>query len=253
MKYYKELARMGAFTLEDAGKVMNNPGNTSQQLNGMIKAGTVKRIKQNLYTCVDLVTGENIADRFMIATHINDNTFVSYHSAFEFFGFYNQVFYEMQVSSLKRFAGFQAEEVSYRFFLTDNLEQVDLIKGVKVTSIERTIIDSINMLGKVMDTEELIKCLQLVHTVNQEKLIDVLKKYNKEILFRKAGYVLSAFREQLDLDESFFDFCRDNSDFTYRGKLSGNELGKLTYIKEWSLYGYPDLMHIGGKGGMEDV
>ena len=253
MKYYRELARMGAFTLEDAGKVMSNPVNASQQLNIMIKAGTVRRIKQNLYTCVDLITGENIADRFVIATHINGNSFVSYHTAFEFYGFYNQVFYDVQVSSLKRFANFQTDENNYRCFTTEFMSQVDLIRGVKVTSIERTIIDSINMLGKVMDTEELVKCLQLVHVVNQGKLIEALKGYNKEILFRKAGYILSSFKEQFDLDEGFFNFCRENADFNCRGRISGNELEKLSYVKKWCIYGYPDLLNIGGKGGMEDV
>ena len=253
MTYYQQLARMGAFSLEDASKIMLNPENASKQLNAMVKAGVVNRIKKNLYTCVDLVAGGNVADKYVVATHINDSSFVSYHSAFEFYGFYNQVFYDVHVSSKKRFANFETDENYYRCFLTEYDEQVDTIRGVKVTSIERTIIDSVNMLGKVMDVEELVKCLQLVHVVNEEKLIDILRAYNKEILYRKAGYILSFFSEQFGLKDSFFEFCREHADFTYRGKISGTELNKLTYVKEWALYAYPNIFEIVGKGGMEDV
>lgn len=253
ISYYQKLAQLGAFSLEDASKIMLSSANASKQLNAMIKAGTVNRIKQNLYTCVDLVAGGNVADKYVIATHINDSSFVSYHSAFEFYGFYNQVFYDVQVSSKKRFANFETDENNYRCFLTEYDEQVDTIRGVRVTSIERTIIDAINMLGKVMDVEELVKCLQLIHVVNEGKLIDILKIYNKEILYRKAGYILSFFSEQFGLRESFFEFCREHADFTYRGRISSNELNKLTYIKEWALYAYPNIFEIVEKGGMENV
>ncbi|MCQ2798806.1 MAG: transcriptional regulator [Bacilli bacterium] len=253
MKYYRELVSLSAFTLDDAGKVMKNPANASQQLNAMIKAGYVTRIKHNLYTCIDLVSGGEVANHFVIASHITDNSFVAYHSAFEFYGMYNQVYTEIQVASKKRFANFETDYCRYRCFLTDSDAQVETIRGARVTSLERTIVDSIDMLGKVMDVEELVKCLALIHTVDQNKLMDILKLYDKEVLFRKTGYFLSFFQEQYRLKDSFFEFCKANADFTHRGKISSNELNKLTYIKEWALYGYKDIFALTYKGGKEDV
>ncbi|MDO4940832.1 MAG: hypothetical protein Q4E33_03970 [Erysipelotrichaceae bacterium] len=253
MKYYQDLACLGVFTLEDAGIIMGNIKNASKQLNSMVKAGTVARIKKNLYTCIDLVSGDLLADKYLIASHITESSFVSYHSAFEFYGFYNQVFNEIQVSSNKRFFNFGTETYHYRCYLSNVTKQIDTIKGARVTSIERTIIDSINMLGKVMDVEELIKCLELVHIVSEDKLKEMLVEYDKEILYRKVGYVLSSFKEQFNLSDKFFKFCKEKSDFTYRGRLSSNELNKLVYINEWSLYGYRNLLLLGSKGEFENV
>lgn len=248
MKYYQELARMGVFTLEDASKITGNFGNASKILNSMTKNKLVKRIKKNLYTCIDLVTGYNVADKYQIGSYITDSSFISYHSAFEFYGFYNQVSYHVQVSSKKRFIDFDTDEYTYRCFLTKSDKQVDVIRNVKVTSIERTIVDSINMLGKVMDVEELVKCLQLVHIVRQDKLMEMLMEYDKEILYRKVGYVLSYFKQEFNLGDDFFAFCKEHSDFTYRGKLSSNELNKLEYINEWSIYAYRNLLSLNKKG-----
>lgn len=253
MKYYKELAKLGTFTLEDVNTITKNTSKSSKALNTLIKLGIIKRLRRNLYTCVDLITGDAASNKYIIASNINDNSYVSYHSAFEFYGFYNQVYNEVQVSSFKRFINFEIEDNNYRCFLTKSNISIETIGGVKVSSIERTIVDSINMLGKVMDVEELVKCLQLIHFVDEKKIIEVLKEYNKEILYRKVGYFLSFFKESFELDDAFFEYCKSNSDFTYRGKISSNEINELTYIKEWSLYGYKNILSIANKSHIENV
>ena len=95
--------------------------------------------------------------------------------------------------SHKRFTEFNYGDYRYRCFLSNNSIQVDSIQGVKVTSIERTIVDSINLLGKSMDIEELVKCIELIHHVNEKKIEEMLEYYDKDLLYRKVGYVLSYF------------------------------------------------------------
>ena len=127
------------------------------------------------------------------------------------------------------------------------------MRGVRVTSIERTIVDSINMLGKVMDTEELLKCIELIRLVNEQKIKDMLLLYNKDILFRKVGYILSYFKEEFRLSDEFFDFCRKQSDTSHIGFVCSNETRKLEFIGQWGLYAFKDLRAITGKGGDADV
>ena len=150
---------------------------------------------------------EDCANKFQIASSINQNSYISYHSAFEFYGYYNQVFNIIQVSSNKRFTPFEYNGYSYECYLNDIPLQIDFIQGVKVTSIERTIVDSINMLGKVMGIEELIKCLDLVHLAKENKLLEILNAYHKEILYRKVGYILSFYKDDFNLSDSFFATC----------------------------------------------
>ena len=62
MKYYQDLAQFPAFTLNDAMQVMGGgASNAPQILNAMVKKGSVRRIRQNLYTCADYVNGGDVA------------------------------------------------------------------------------------------------------------------------------------------------------------------------------------------------
>ena len=254
MKYYQDLAQFPVFTLNDAMQVIDSgAGNAPQVLNAMVKKGSVRRIRQNLYTCADYVNGGDVATNFDIASKITPSSFVAYHSAFEFYGFYNQIFSEVQVCSESRFTNFEDKGYSYRYFASDTQSQVDTLRGVRVTSIERTIVDSINMLGKVMDTEELLKCIELIHLVNEQKIKDMLLFYNKDILFRKVGYILSYFKEELHLSDELFEFCRKQSNISHIGLLCSNEIRKMEFVSEWGLYAFKDLKAITGKGGDEDV
>ncbi len=253
MKYIKELSNYITFSLSDANKIIGNPPAAKKYLSQMVKSGYINKIRKDLYTCYDFVLNEDCANRFQIASNINQNSYISYHSAFEFYGFYNQMYYEMQVSSNKRFTHFEYDGYSYKCYLNNIDIQIDTIQCVKVTSIERTIVDSINMLGKVMDIEELIKCLDLIHLVDEKKILEVLNSYNKEVLYRKVGYILLYYKNEFKLSESFFDTCILKGDISNRGSLVNNDKNNLVFNSKWGLYVYPNLKNINNKGGNLDV
>lgn len=253
MKYFKELSAYNTFSLKDANKIIGNISATKKYLSEMIKSGYANKIRKDLYTCFDVALNEDCANKFQIASSINQNSYISYHSAFEFYGFYNQLYYTIQVSSNKRFTPFEYNDYSYECYLNDISIQIDVIQGVKVTSIERTIIDSINILGKVMDIEELIKCLDLIGLVKENKLLEILDAYNKEILYRKAGYILSFYKDEFKLSDSFFNICLLKGITSNRGFLVNNDKDNLVFDSKWGLYVYRDLKNITNKGGNLDV
>lgn len=253
MKFYQDLATIPAFTLLEASEIIGNKTLAPKNLNAMVKEGSVHRIKRNLYTCVDFSTGDDYANRFEIASKIVEDSFISFHSAFEFYGFYNQSYFDVQVCATKRFMEFEYGGYDYKSYQTNSLEQVDVVQGVRVASIERTIVDSINMLGKVMDAEELVKCLDLVHRVKEEKILRMLSIYNKEILYRKVGYILSLYKEELSLSDGFFEECKKKGVLSNKGYLVLKERNYLIFNTEWGLYTYKNLRKLTSKGGEEDV
>ncbi len=253
MKYSLKLARTGIFTFDDVVSITGNRDKADKTIASLLRSGEVRRIKRNLYTYVNAQTLEDCSSRYIIGSNITDSSFISYHTAFEFYGYYNQVFYEVQVSSVKKFQSFSYGEYDYYYFGTNSLKQVEVIQDVRVTTIERTIVDSINMLGKVMDVEELVKCIDLVDRVNEDRLKEMLLEYDKDILYRKAGYFLSFFKEDLNISDSFFVFLKNHSNCNNIGYLSHNEIRKLEFVKEWGLYAYKDLKKIVSKGGDIDV
>ncbi len=253
MKYYKELSNYITFSLDDARNIIGNLPATKKYLREMVRSGYVNQIRKNLYTCYDFALYQDCANRFQIGSSINKNSYISYHSAFEFYGFYNQMFHEIQVSSNKRFSPFEYDGYSYKSYINDINIQIDTIQGVKVTSIERTIVDSINMLGKIMDIEEFVKCLDLVHLVDEKKILEILNSYNKEILYRKVGFILSFYKNELKLSDSLFDICLSKGVVSNRGSLVNRDKDNLVFDHKWGLYVYPNLRGINDKGGNLDV
>ncbi len=104
-----------------------------------------------------------------------------------------------------------------------------------------------------MDIEELIKCLDLVRLANESKLLEVLNAYNKEVLYRKAGYILSFYKNEFELSESFFDTCLSKGATSNRGCLVNHDKENLVFDSKWGLYVYPNLKSINDKGGNLDV
>lgn len=243
MKYYFDFLKLGVFNLKQAKKIINND-NPCQTLKKYIDSGYVSKVKKDIYLCNNIGLNNYVYDKFYIASHINEDSFVFGHSAFEYYGMYDQIYNNCQVASKRRFKNFEFDYINYECFISSSVKQIDLINGVRVTSVERTIVDSIKMLGKVMDLEELLKCLSLVNKVSEEKIIEMLLEYDSDILYRKTGYILSFFNKDFNLSDSFFDFCLDKSNPQNRGKISNYESGNLEYISKWRLYAYTNPLKL---------
>ena len=114
--------------LNNAAKIIGNLPATKKYLAEMVKAGYVNKIRNNLYTCYDFALNSDCANRFQIASSINENSYISYHSAFEFYGFYNQMFNEIQFSSSKRFKKKASKKRGYRTI--NNLRNRHLAKSL---------------------------------------------------------------------------------------------------------------------------
>ena len=170
----------------------------------------------------------------MIASHISNDAAVSYHSAFEFYGYSNQVFYETQVTSESRFRDFKYDGVTYRRIAPRITGGITEINGTRVTTLERTVIDSINLFEKIGGLEELLRCLALIPTLDEAALSACLAEYESGFLYQKTGYILSAFAASLGLSDSFFAKCKSHLP---KGKsyLSSESQGFIWH-EEWKLY-----------------
>ena len=80
-----------------------------------------------------------------------------------------------------------------------------------MTSLERTVIDSIADLEKIAGLEELLRCLLLIPFLSPDKLLEALALHGKAQLYQKAGFILEAVNDSLSLPESFFAECASRS------------------------------------------
>ena len=189
---------------------------------------------RTLSCAISLETQQPIANRYVIASHISNDAAVSYHSAFEFYGYSNQVFYETQVTSESRFRDFKYDGVTYRRIAPRITGGITEINGTRVTTLERTVIDSINLFEKIGGLEELLRCLALIPTLDEAALSACLAEYESGFLYQKTGYILSAFAASLGLSDSFFAMCKSHLP---KGKsyLSSESQGFIWH-EEWKLY-----------------
>ena len=114
MKHYEKLLALGCVTRSQLEQVTGSPSAADWLCREYQRKGYMERIKRNLYAVISLETGQCVANRYQIASHISDDAVDSYHSAFEYYGYANQVFYEVQVTSVSRFRAFNYDGITYR-------------------------------------------------------------------------------------------------------------------------------------------
>ena len=250
MKYYERLLEMGCFTRHELCDLTGNFDTAGTLLKNYQKKGYVQQVKRNLYVAINLADQQPVVSKFRIAGRITATACVSHHAAFEYYGCANQVSYQVEVSSETPFAPFNFDGNAYAYIAARIKDGVTERGGVRVTDIERTILDGINDFEKVMGLEELLRCLGMVTSVNEERLSVYLAAYGRQFLYQKAGYILRHFRRNWNLSEGFFNDCAAHIGKSTR-YLSGKADG--IYNRDWRLVVPADLAQITNKGAIDDA
>ncbi|WP_125137824.1 type IV toxin-antitoxin system AbiEi family antitoxin domain-containing protein [Petrocella atlantisensis] len=235
MKEYDQLAKYKTFSLGDVTAITGNESTSTSLITRWLKKKYVVRIRKDLYSCIDLTTGDIIANKYQIASAINDASYVSHHTAFEFFGMVNQVYNTVYVSSKKRFNTFEFMGTTYKYMSSPFYEGVFLVKnveGIRITDVERTFVDSINLLSKVGGIEELINITKTIESLSAEKLLGYMEQYNKKVIFQKVGFFLENYYNGENLGAAFFETCQLKSGNSVRYLEQGRE-GK--FLARWNL------------------
>jgi predicted transcriptional regulator of viral defense system len=251
MDIYTELAKYPVFTIDDVKKLTGNEKTAYSKLDRLMKKGLVKKIRKNIYSVVNPATGLIVATRYQIACAITNTAYISHHSAFEYYGFANQVFYEVYVSSETKFNHFDYDHVTYKYVASRMKEGVTEAKnttGVIITDLERTVIDSIRDFNKIGGFEELINCLEVVHYLDEKKLKQYLDIYNTQGLYQKAGFLLNHYRNEIQLSKEFLEYCKSKIGKSKRYLVSEAKENSY-YNSEWELMVPEGLFEITDLGG----
>lgn len=225
---YKKLLALRCFGRKQAEALWNK--NASKYLDNALKQGLIRRVRKDLYVSVSLETHQPTKNKFEIASCISPTACVSHHAALEFYGYANQVFYDMTFVSQSKVKSFDFDDVSYHQIFSSISEGVSEQNGVRVTDLERSILDCIDAVEKICGLEELEACLDIIPSLDEEKLQRYLPLYGKAFLYQKAGYLLEKHQSDLKLSDKFFDFC-------HKEIASRRYLGKGTTLNtRWNLY-----------------
>jgi len=208
MKSYEKLLELKVFNYQDVCSSFGNGNTAKNTLKNLLDKGYIKKVKHNLYVVCDIEHKSTIADQYMIGSKIAKDSYISYHSALEFYGVKNQIFYTVYVSANKKFEEFEFEGFTYMGIKQKYDFGIHKIRNVAVTDKERTILDCINNTGLAGGNEELILCFELLNVIDENKILDYLKQYNSKKLYAKTGFILELFKERWNISENTLNECQ---------------------------------------------
>ena len=236
MNLYFEMLKYPVFTMDKAAEYYNSIESARSAVKRLIKRGMVVKIRKNLYTCVSGESGEPIADRFQVGSALSETACISHHTAAEYYGITDQVYYDVYVTSDTRFNSFDFEGYTYVCIkpkINVGICEPEYSGGIKITDLERTIIDSINDMDRISGLEEVISMIDMAGPLDQKKLLQYMKAYNCRFLYQKAGYLLWNRREKLGLDSDFFEKCKAETGKSRR--YLSRDITRGKYLEEWGL------------------
>ena len=198
------------FTYDDIKNLYPKINGFYSFLKRSMKNGNIKQIKKGLYALIDPSTGSIYATKFQIASKLFDDSYFSYHEALEYYGLATQSHIsEFTYLTHVRVNPFVFDDVSYNSKVSAcDLEIVDTIKqnGVRVVSLERAIIDSIDNFYLGGGLEEVELALDSCGKLDINVIITLLKHYDKVFLYQKVGYLFEKHFGDA-IPQSFYEFC----------------------------------------------
>ena len=254
MKYIEELHKLKVFHKKDAVAFIQDENAAKEILRRYKKQRLISQIRRDLYVVTDLATKAILATKFEIASQITPSSYLAYHTALEYYGLAHQIFYELYVSSKEMFNRFDYEGIRYTFCqsksetgvvnpVTDSL--------VRVTDLERTVLDCIHRIDLCGGLEELVTCFAIITYFNEKKLLNYLHHFDKQVLYQKTGFILSYFQKEMKLSDEFFEICKSKIGKSIRHLTDTQESD--TYFKEWKLCAPKNILSFLEQGENEYV
>lgn len=114
----------------------------------------------------------------------------------EFHGFANQVYFGVTVSSNERFREFEFDGITYTGYLpkiTKGITTPITSPLIRVTDIERTVIDCIYDITVSGGIEEILEAFNVIPYLDEDQLLIYLAEYNQIYLYQKTGDILEQF------------------------------------------------------------
>ena len=224
------------FKTEDILKEVSSESQMFATIRTLIKSERIAKLKGGLYATINPITQDIFANRFEIATAIQKEAFVGYHSALEFYGLGNQMYSEVHVLTPTQYAEQTIGELNYLFFKTNYFYGISVIEQnttIRITELERTVVDCLDRLDVAGGIEEVFTALSAISYCDEEKILKHLNNYGKKFIYKKAGYFFSLIKPSY-LSERFYKVCKENISLR-DDDIRENKRIKGKYINEWKL------------------
>jgi predicted transcriptional regulator of viral defense system len=203
---------------EFAQFMQDTRNSTANDINKLLayhhKMGNIINIRRHLYiSTVNVLGKKSHVDPYLIAAKAASDAIIAYHSALEFYGTAYTTFSQLIYVSRFYKAQFTYQNLVFRGvrppaglmhnhlydFAVDEINREGI--AIKITSIERTIVDIFDKPQLAGGWEEVWRSLEIVPLFNAEKLVEYALLLNKSATISKIGYFLESLPENLRIEE----------------------------------------------------
>lgn len=231
-----------------AGLGKDKPRTRESQLDYFVKRGRLRRVRRGLYATVAFSPSspEAAPDPFLIAAKQSQDAVLAYHTALAFQGKAHSHRNVMTVLTTRRlrplsFGGFQFRAVPFprslktqesRLFGVREVDRHGLI--VRVTSLERTLVDLLDRPDLAGGWEETWRSLESVEYFDLEVVTEYALVLRNSTTIAKTGFFLEQHRETLMVEEKHLEQLRRHRP---RGRhyLSQKGRGDGRLVPGWNL------------------
>ncbi len=243
-------ARHPVFRVEEFAAARKETKRVSQHalLSHHVSMGRLLHVRRGLYAVVPegFTADSYIVDPFLIAAKATDDAIVAYRSALALHGYSYSVHNSMTYLTAKR------ESTKFDFQGTDFVgatqpkalmaqgkesSLVDLVDragmDIRVTSLERTLVDCFDRLDLAGGIEEAWRSLEAISYLNIKPLFDYLALLDSAVTTAKVGLFLDMNKERLHLSEKDIETLRGRRPKTATYMFRSERTGKL--VHDWNL------------------
>ena len=191
-------------------------------LAGYVKTGRLLRVRRGLYATVPRGTGSQHvqADPYLVASKLSDDAVVAYHAALQFHGKSHTIWRRFHYLTRARRAthSFQTAEfvpvqaplaVRDRVDMGGGVVEKDHAGGVvRVTSLERTLVDVLDAPQRSGGWEEIWRSLEAIEFFDFDAVIEYLFKLGSALTVARVGFFLEQHRDDLMVEDRHLDALR---------------------------------------------
>ena len=212
-----------------------------------LAAGKLLRVRRGFYFTVPRGTkpAQAAIDPFLVASHATNDAVIAYHAALQFYGKTYSVWRRFHYFTRDRakpfsFRGLEfipvQPAVSVRS-LPDwggGVNELHHAGGrVRVTSLERTLVEVLDAPGKGGDWEEIWRSLEMIEFFDLDAVIDYSLKLSSSLTVARVGFFLEQHRQSLMVEDSHLDALRGHIPTQPRYLDNARKPGKL--VPRWNL------------------
>ncbi len=206
MKYSAQFAHLGVFSRQELA-----PGRSmSARLASYVRRGELVRIDSAHYAYIQRDgRGRSIPhDPFFVACRLASDGMISHMSALQYEGYLPMNTKTVTVTAVKKRPSVRWGGSTYVFYgdAAEGGFREDTVKGLRVTTLERTVIDCIATLKHEKELSDMAAVLQLIPYLHEGLLRKRLAQYNSSFVYQKAGLLLGRFAAA-PLSRAFYDLC----------------------------------------------